>query len=242
MVYSHALAVFAYDSCAAICVLQSYVHELWARFFGSSLEDRLRYTPSDCFETFPFPYGWETNKSLEAIGQEYYDYRAKLMRESKQGLTKTYNRFHDPKERSPDIRRLRDLHAAMDRAVLAAYDWSDIDTTCGFDLDWCESEAADDASPDTLERLEKGNYLFESAEDARAFAAELEGGGTKLPWRYRWRPEVRDDVLARLLLLNKERAETERIAGLAPLAAIETEDDDGVDDEAGDDGESDDDD
>ena len=136
---------------------------------------------SDCFETFPFPDGWETNTSLEAIGQEYYEYRAQLMRESNKGLTKTYNRFHDPKERSPEIRRLRDLHTAMDRAVLAAYGWSDIDTTCGFDLDWCESEAADDASPDTLERLEKGNYFFDSAEEARAFASELEGRRQQAP-------------------------------------------------------------
>ena len=137
------------------------------------MKDDFRYTPSDCFETFPFPDGWETNATLEAIGQEYYEYRAQLMRDSNKGLTKTYNRFHDPKERSPEIRRLRDLHAAMDRAVLAAYGWPDIDTTCGFDLDWCEAEAADDASPDTLERLETGRYFFESAEEARAFAAEL---------------------------------------------------------------------
>ena len=40
-------------------------------------------------------------------------------------------------------------------------------------------------------------------------------------WRYRWRPEVRDEVLGRLLLLNKERAEAERLAGLSPLAAAE---------------------
>lgn len=32
-----------------------------------------------------------------------------------EGLTKTYNRFHDPNETSPDIQRLRELHAAMDR-------------------------------------------------------------------------------------------------------------------------------
>ena len=35
-----------------------------------------------------------------------------------EGLTKTYNRFHDPYETSPDILQLRQLHAAMDRAVL----------------------------------------------------------------------------------------------------------------------------
>jgi hypothetical protein len=28
-----------------------------------------------------------------------------------EGLTKTYNRFHDPNETSPDILTLRELHA-----------------------------------------------------------------------------------------------------------------------------------
>jgi hypothetical protein len=30
-------------------------------------------------------------------------------------LTKIYNRFHNPNERSADIQRLRELHAAMER-------------------------------------------------------------------------------------------------------------------------------
>ena len=38
-----------------------------------------------------------------------------------EGLTKIYNRFHDPAEQSPDIVRLRELHAEMDRVVLRAY-------------------------------------------------------------------------------------------------------------------------
>jgi hypothetical protein len=41
-------------------------------------------------------------------------------------MTKTYNRFHDRAETSEDIQRLRDLHAAMDRAVLEAYGWTDL--------------------------------------------------------------------------------------------------------------------
>jgi hypothetical protein len=53
-----------------------------------------------------------------------------------EGLTKTYNRFHDPDENDPEILKLRDLHAAMDRAVLGAYGWSDIDTHCEFLLDY----------------------------------------------------------------------------------------------------------
>ena len=91
-------------------------HEIWARFFGSSLEDRLRYTPSDCFETFPFPENWETHPTLEAAGKAYYDFRAALMIENDEGMTKTYNRFHDPGERDPRIAELRRLHAEMDRS------------------------------------------------------------------------------------------------------------------------------
>ena len=106
------------------------------------MKDDLRYTPSDCFETFPFPEGWETHPDLEAAGKEYYDFRAALMVENDEGLTRTYNRFHDPDERNPDITRLRDLHAAMDRAVLDAYGWFDIATDCDFLLDYEIDEAA----------------------------------------------------------------------------------------------------
>jgi hypothetical protein len=35
--------------------LHSRFHELWALRLGTSLEDRPRYTPTTCFETFPFP-------------------------------------------------------------------------------------------------------------------------------------------------------------------------------------------
>lgn len=43
-----------------------------------------------------------------------------------EGLTKTYDRFHNPEERSADILQLRKLHAEMDRAVLDAYGWTEI--------------------------------------------------------------------------------------------------------------------
>ena len=88
------------------------------------MKDDLRYTPSDCFETFPFPIGWDTHSDLEAAGKEYYEFRAALMIQNNEGLTKTYNRFHDPDEPSPDIAKLRRLHDTMDRAILSAYGWS----------------------------------------------------------------------------------------------------------------------
>ena len=38
-------------------ILHSRFHELWSLRLGTSLEDRPRYTPTTCFETFPFPAG-----------------------------------------------------------------------------------------------------------------------------------------------------------------------------------------
>ena len=62
-VFADSLIVFPFETYAAFCALQSRHHEIWARFFGSSMKDDLRYTPSDCFETFPFPVGWETDST-----------------------------------------------------------------------------------------------------------------------------------------------------------------------------------
>ena len=73
------------------------------------MKDDLRYTPSDCFETFPFPNDWRTQPTLEAPGKAYYEFRAAVMLRSGEGLTKTYNRFHDPDEREPEILKLREL-------------------------------------------------------------------------------------------------------------------------------------
>lgn len=187
MIFAHSLTVFPIDNYCGFCFLQSRTHEIWARFFGSSMKDDLRYTPSDCFETFPFPANWETSEALEAAGQAYYEFRADLMVRTNLGLTKTYNRFHDPDERDADIMTLRALHAAMDRAVLDAYGWTDIPTDCDFLVDYEEEETEEEAPTKARQR--------------------------KKPWRYRWPDAVRDEVLARLLELNARRAEEERMAG-----------------------------
>ena len=100
------------------------------------------------------------------------------------GLTDLYNRFHDPDERDPDIVKLRDLHAAMDRAVLDAYGWTDIQPTCEFILDYEDDADDTDGQPSRK----------------------------KKPWRYRWPDEVRDEVLGRLLELNAQRAKEEGLS------------------------------
>ena len=140
-VFSENLVVFALPE-IALPIIQSRVHEIWTGFTSSTLEDRQGYRPSDCFETFPFPENWETNPELESIGAEYYEFRAALMIRNNQGLTDTYNRFHDPEEDDPDILRLRELHTQMDTAILAAYGWTDIPTTCEFRLDYEEDDTS----------------------------------------------------------------------------------------------------
>ena len=100
------------------------------------MKDDLRYSPSDCFETFPFPEDWETCPALETAGKRYYEHHAALMLRNDEGMTKTYNRFHDPYENDSDISQLRKLHAAMDQAILDAYGWTDIPTDCDFLLDY----------------------------------------------------------------------------------------------------------
>jgi hypothetical protein len=125
-IFSEQLVVVAYDTFSPFTVLQCRVHEIWSRFFSSSMKDDLRYAPSDCFETFPFPLGYETDATLEAAGQTYHDHRAALMVNAGEGMTKTYNRFHKAEERGDPIRRLRELHDEMDRAVLRAYGWHDL--------------------------------------------------------------------------------------------------------------------
>jgi hypothetical protein len=132
--------VFASDTLSMCAVLQSRTHETWARFFSSTLKDDLQYTPSNCFETFPFPGDYQASEALEGADRDYYEFRADLMVRNNEGLTKTYNRFHCPDERSADIQRLRELHAQMDRAVLDAYGWTDIPITCDFFPEFEEDE------------------------------------------------------------------------------------------------------
>jgi len=124
IVFSHALAIFSKSDFATFSVLESFVHESWAREYSSSLETRMRYTPSDCFETFPFPV---KVAALDGVGQRYYEHRQRVMLTSEEGLTKTYNRFHDPDQTDSDIQKLRELHVEMDKAVAAAYGWTDLD-------------------------------------------------------------------------------------------------------------------
>src|SRR5262249_48653457 len=111
-------------------LMQSSIHEVWARSYSSTLRTDMQYTPSDCFETFPFPASLPP--MLEQIGTRYHAHRRQIMLDRQEGLTKTYNRFHDPNETDADIAKLRQLHIKMDEAAAVAYGWTDLNLAHDF--------------------------------------------------------------------------------------------------------------
>lgn len=147
LVYSQNLNVFAFGTFAGFCAIQSSAHELWARFVGTTFEDRLTYVKDDCFGSFPFPANFETDPLLEAVGERYHAFRARLMVDRNEGLTKTYNRFHARGENAADITRLRALHAEMDEVVLRAYGWNDLADRAA--PEFIEQDADDGKTPKT---------------------------------------------------------------------------------------------
>jgi len=128
-VYNEKTVVAAYDKFCYFAILQSCFHEQWVRTYSSTLETRINYAPTDCFENFPLP---QNCTELEVIGETYHEHRRQIMLTRQEGLTSTYNRFHNPKESAEDIVRLRELHVEMDRAVASAYGWDDLDLGHGF--------------------------------------------------------------------------------------------------------------
>ena len=121
-----AVVAIAKDDDYTFGVLHSRFHELWARGMGTQLrevESGFRYTPTTCFETFPFPR--PTEEQREAIGAAAADLNDK--RESwlnppgisaaelrKRTLTNLYNQ-------RPTW--LDNAHARLDAAVADAYEW-----------------------------------------------------------------------------------------------------------------------
>jgi hypothetical protein len=67
-----------------------------------------------------------------SAGRNYLATRQQIMLTRQEGLTRTYNRFHDPEETGQDFQTVRKLHVEMDTSVAAAYDWTDLDLGHGF--------------------------------------------------------------------------------------------------------------
>jgi type II restriction/modification system DNA methylase subunit YeeA len=129
-----AIFVFARDDDYFFGVLQSRVHEVWARSQGTQVrevESGFRYTPTSTFDTFPFPWppgkeptGSEAVRLIETAARELSETRAAWLNPpgttdpedlKKRTLTDLY-------DNAPSW--LSDLHVRLDAAVLAAYGFS----------------------------------------------------------------------------------------------------------------------
>lgn len=187
-IFTDAVYVFTTDRWDLYSVVQSTLHEVWARKYSGALKQDLRYSPSKCFDTFPFPNDlWQTaNSKLAKIGEQYHEFRRSLMLQLWLGLTNIYNLFHN-RDLTPeivakiskktqeeaesgyhDILQLRYLHRELDRAIRDDYGWDDLD-------------------------LEHDFHEFETLPENDRI-------------RYTISPAVRREVLKRLLALNHQRA------------------------------------
>ena len=166
--------VFPVESASFFAVLQSRLHTLWAEGRGSSLGTTLNYSATDCFETFPFPTTDPRSviAALEAVGERLHDTRAGYMLETQQGLTQTYNKLKDPDCDDAPMAELRRLHEEMDRAVLDAYGWSDIEVPPYCPTTPTEEKAVEAFQDEIIDRLFVLNA--ERAEEERVL-----GLGTK---------------------------------------------------------------
>lgn len=127
-VFSEQVIVFDIDTWWEFGCLQSRMHEFWVRIQGSSMRSDIRYTPTECFETFPFPVGASADEisRIAEIAEELYEQRQQIMLRGEYGLTKLYNRLKDLEQSDPAVESLRRLHEGLDQAVLAAYGRPDV--------------------------------------------------------------------------------------------------------------------
>jgi len=113
-----ALMVFTFADDYSFGILQSAEHWLWFTTKCSKLTERFRYTPESVFDTFPWPQA-ATKAQVDAVaaaGREMRRVRAEALTHVKGGLRALYRTLELP-GKNP----LKDAHAALDKAVLAAY-------------------------------------------------------------------------------------------------------------------------
>jgi Eco57I restriction-modification methylase/restriction-modification enzyme MmeI-like protein len=129
VVLMNKIYAFLHAAAGDFTVLQSSHYDLWVRQFSANLGETLQFAPTDCFVNFPLPL--ET-APLAEVGSRYHEFRSQVMQARGEGLTQTYNRFHDRMDKSADIGQLRTLQVEMDQAVALAYGWDDLKMNHGF--------------------------------------------------------------------------------------------------------------
>ena len=126
-IFSDSVFVFPISDYDLYSILSSNIHLHWTMKYSSTMKKDIRYVPSVVIECIPMP---KTIESAPVINLDKA--RKEFMKSNKTGLTKTYNRVHNPEENDSGIEKLRQLHATLDVAVRDAYGWQDIELGHGF--------------------------------------------------------------------------------------------------------------
>ncbi|MDE8667820.1 hypothetical protein PY310_04400 [Pseudarthrobacter sp. H3Y2-7] len=117
---SNATNVFAFDDDYSMGILLSKAHDAWAWHRSSTLETRLRYTPTSVFETFPWPdpVTPAQREAVAELSRAVVARRQEICKAENFGLTKLYNLMDDG-----GYADLKKLHKQLDEAVAACYGW-----------------------------------------------------------------------------------------------------------------------
>ena len=163
-VFDQKCVVFALDDNASLAILSSDAHSVWVIRYTSTMRTDTNYAPSDVFLTFPRP---ESTSELETLGHQLDETRSELMKSRAWGLTSTYNRVHNPDVNEPAIQELRDIHVAIDEAVMRAYGWDDLDLKIAYHptkigIRWTVSK---EARFELLDRLLEENHRRHALEN-----------------------------------------------------------------------------
>lgn len=135
-IYSEKTKLFDFTTYSAFAILQSIAHIEWSLVWGSTTGETPAYVGTSCFDTFPFPETMlvdgglsykVTTPCLEIAGKDYFEHRAAMCNHRHLGFTAIYNLVHSQVENDEDVVRLRELLVSLDRAVLAAYGWQDVE-------------------------------------------------------------------------------------------------------------------
>ena len=124
------VVVVARDDDFTLGVLMSTLHLVWARAQGTymGVGNDLRYTPTTCFETFPFPPEEPWGEAIEHWARFITQLRAHLLAaDPKATLTGLYNevaKLRAAPDASHPVSALATAHQRLDAAVAAAYVWA----------------------------------------------------------------------------------------------------------------------
>lgn len=211
-VFTNTCFVLTTERWDIFAVAQSTLHETWARKYSGSLETRLRYSPSDCFETFAFPTKlWQSESpSLSDAGNSYHEHRRSLMLSLWTGLTDIYNLFHR-RDLEAGVKAHFNTRAKKDPRGLAI-PAEHRDQALAFTFDEAFAGIAElRRLRVALDRAVRDAYGWESLDLQHDFY-EVETLPENDRVRYTISPDARREVLQRLLALNHERAAAEQAA------------------------------